>query len=150
MENRGVLNGVLSAALAGFVDTLGIMCWLLIFAVVLIFVDLRFGIKAARKRKERIRFSRAIRRSINKMVDYLCWLCIAAVIDQAFGHALNIPILPNIVMGIIFIVELNSCFSNYFFSIGKKININLFKWFKKKTDIDIDIQEEDNFKNKSL
>lgn len=46
----------------------------LLLAIVLIIVDSRFGVAAARKRGEPIRTSRKWRRAINKLVDYVCWV----------------------------------------------------------------------------
>ena len=41
-------------------------------AAVVIVCDLFFGCEAARKRGERVRISRAVRRTVNKMCEYLC------------------------------------------------------------------------------
>lgn len=65
---------IIGATIANFYSHLA--PWLLL-GVVLVFVDLRFGVLAAKKRGERIRTSRAWRRTINKMVDYLCWVTLA-------------------------------------------------------------------------
>ena len=65
--------------------------WLLLGAV-LVFVDLRFGVKAAIARGEEIRPSRAVRRTINKMVDYLCWVTLAEVCTMTFDGTLVVPV----------------------------------------------------------
>lgn len=115
--------------------------WVLLLAVIIVFVDLRFGIRAARVRGERIRTSRAVRRTINKIVDYACWILLAGVLGEAFGEPFGIPILPLIVLLVVFGCEINSCFSNYFESRGQKMKVNIFKLFAKKTDI-IEPEEE--------
>ena len=56
---------VLGASITSFYAHLA--PWLLL-GMILVIADLRFGIMAAKKRGEKIRFSRAIRRTINKMV----------------------------------------------------------------------------------
>lgn len=102
--------------------------WVLIAALVLIGVDLRFGVSAAIKRGESVQFSRAIRRTINKIVDYTCWILLAGVVGEAFGEPFNIPLLPLIILLVIFGCEINSCYSNYFESRGKNVKINIFKY----------------------
>ena len=116
--------------------------WFMLLAVILIIADLRFGIAAAKKRGEQIRFSRAGRRTINKIVDYLCWILLAGAIGKAFGLPFDIPILPAIVLLVIYGFEINSCYGNYFEAHGKKVKVNIFKYFSKKADI-IDVEEKE-------
>lgn len=122
--------------------------WVLAAALVIIIVDLRFGVSAARKRGETVRFSRAIRRTINKIVDYTCWILLAGVIGQAFGEPFHIPLLPLIMLLVVFGCEINSCFSNYFEAKGKRVSVDIFKFFAKKMDIII-IEKEDK-QNKTV
>ncbi len=100
--------------------------WLLLGAV-LVFVDLRFGLMAARKRKEGIRPSRAIRRTINKMIDYLCWVTLAEVCSMTFDGILGVPVVTIAILIIIYGIELNSCVNNYLEYKGVKKRLNFFK-----------------------
>lgn len=109
--------------------------WIVLLAFVLVIVDLRFGIRAAKARGEKVRASRAVRRTINKMVDYVCWILLAGAIGEVYGEPFGVPLLPLIVLLVVFGVEVNSCFSNFFESRGKKIKVNIFKFFANKTDI---------------
>lgn len=143
MQERNVINGMLVVVLSSFSDFLFPLRWFLILAGVIIIVDLRFGVKAAQTRGEQIRFSRAGRRTINKMVDYLCWVMLAGSLGKAIGEPFGLPLLPALVLLIVFGFEINSCFNNYFESRGKKMKINIFEYFKRKTDI-IDVKEEDD------
>lgn len=143
MQERNVINGALVLVLSGFSDFLFPLRWLFILAGVIIVVDLRFGIKAARRRGENIRFSRAGRRTINKAVDYLCWTMLAGALGKAIGEPFGIPLLPVLVLLVVFGFEINSCFNNYFESRGKKMKINFFDLLKKKADI-IDVKDEDD------
>ena len=103
------------------------MLWFLILAIILILGDLRFGIAAAKKRGERIRPSRAVRRSINKLVDYICWLSIATVMGINFGTVFDIPLLSVIIMAVVCIIEMSSIIDNYLEYKGIKKKVNLIK-----------------------
>lgn len=100
--------------------------WLLL-GMVLVFVDLRFGLLAAKARKEDIRPSRAWRRTLNKMVDYLCWVTLAEVCSRTFGLALGAPIVSIAMLFIIYGIELNSCVNNYLEYKGIKKKWNFFR-----------------------
>lgn len=144
MSERNIPQFSVIAMLFDFFEPLR---WILIAALVLILVDLRFGIAAARRRGEIVRFSRAIRRTVNKIVDYFCWVLLAGVIGEAFGEPFSIPLLPLIILLVIFGCEINSCYSNYFESHGEKVKVNIFKLFAKKADI-IEPDESENSENK--
>ena len=143
MDERNVVGGLFAVALSWVTEFLEPLRWMLLLGVILILVDLRFGIRAAAKRGEHLRFSRAIRRTLNKMVDYLCWVFLSCAISKAFALSFG-NIIPFVVMGIIYIVEINSCFSNYFESRHLNIKVNVFKWFMGKTGVVI---EENPSKN---
>lgn len=135
MHERNIINGVSTVFLTDFVTFFYPLKWFSLLAILIVFADLRFGVKAAQKRGEVVRSSRAVRRTINKLVDYACWLFLAGAFGQAFGHFFDEKILPSLIMLVIFGVEINSCFSNYFEYHGKKIKVDIFKLFAKKTDI---------------
>lgn len=103
----------------------------ILLAIVLIIVDSRFGIAAARKRGETIRTSRKWRRAINKLVDYVCWVTLAGLFGQTFGTILGIPVLSGLLLLIVYGVEISSCFNNYFEYKGIKKRINIFKLFNR-------------------
>lgn len=144
MSDRNIISAMAASFLAPFVEIIGAMRWFFMLAPILIICDLWFGIQAAKKRGEKIKKSRAIRRTINKVVDYLCWIFLAATMGQAIGNPLEIPILPIIIMCIVIGVEFESCVVNYFESKGKKVRFNVWKLFGKKIEdsIDIDVKDE--------
>ena len=89
----------------------------LIVALLLIIVDLVFGIAAARKRNEIVRFSRALRRTVNKLVEYACWVILAASLAVAFDYKPLNWILLAVVIG----NEMISILTNWLFVHGKKV-----------------------------
>lgn len=135
MNERNVINGTLASYLAWAADFVSPIRWFLLAALALVLADLKFGIDAARHRGEIIRKSRAVRRSINKVIDYICWILVATSFGQAFGTPFGIPVLPAIVLLVVYGCEINSCFNNYFEAHGSRMRINIFKWFKSKNDI---------------
>lgn len=131
MGERNVINGAVASILAPFMEQWQmIMVWLVV-AFALIMGDLRFGIMAARKRGETIRPSRAARRTINKLVDYICWVSIAIALGGSFGAVFGVPLVPAIVMLIVCGIELSSIFDNYFEYKGVKKKFNVFKFLGK-------------------
>lgn len=127
MHERNIIGGFTAAVLSPFVEGWQQMLWFLILAIILILGDLRFGIAAAKKRGEKIRPSRAVRRSINKLVDYICWLSIATVVGINFGTVFDIPLLSVIIMTVVCIIEMSSIIDNYLEYKGIKKKVNLIK-----------------------
>ena len=76
-----------------------------------------------------------------KMVDYLCWILLAGAIGKTFGEPFDIPLLPSIVLLVIYGFEINSCYGNYFEAHGRHVKVDIFKFFRRKSDI-IDIEEK--------
>ena len=110
---------------------------------VVIVCDLFFGCEAARKRGERVRISRAVRRTVNKMCEYLCWVMLGITISIGFAA----DWLKYLIFAIIYGNELSSCLSNYFAAKGKRITFNVFSLLGRRLGIDELEQchiEEDN------
>lgn len=133
MQDRNVIAGATAAVISPLVDFYSKLLPFLILAIALIAIDSRFGILASRKRGEAIRASRAVRRAINKLVDYICWITLAGMIGQTFGMAFHIPLLSMVVLCIVYAIELTSIFNNYFFYKGLKMKFNGIKFFSKIT-----------------
>lgn len=131
MHERNIIGGMTAAVLSPFVEGWQRIIWFLILAIILILGDLRFGIAAAKKRGEHIRPSRAVRRSLNKMVDYICWLSIATVVGVNFGSVFGLPTLSVIIMAVVCIIELSSIVDNYLEYKGIKKKINVIKLLSK-------------------
>lgn len=131
MTERNIIGSTAAAVLSPFVDGWQTLTIWLMVAFVLILGDLRFGIMAARKRGEKIRGSRAIRRTLNKTIDYICWVSIAMVLGASFGNIFGVPLLAAIIMVVVCGVELSSIFDNYFEYKGIKKHFNVWKFFGK-------------------
>lgn len=65
-------------------DTLYAMIPWLIIAGIIVIMDLYYGVKAAKKRGEEVRSSRAIRRTVAKIFEYFCWTVMACALTVVF------------------------------------------------------------------
>lgn len=63
--------------------------WMLVLIVVLILSDFWFGVSDSLKNKKEFRFSRAGRRTCNKLVDYLTYLLIGTLIGMGITEPLG-------------------------------------------------------------
>ena len=131
IQDRNILTGTATTLAAPLVDFYRPLIPFFLLAVVLVVCDCRFGVAAARKRNERIRQSRKWRRSVNKMVDYICWVTLAGLFGESFGSVLGIPILSILILLLVYGIEIMSCFNNFFESRGIKKKINIFKLFNR-------------------
>lgn len=149
---RNVIGGFTATVLTPMIDGWAKLIPYIIFAIVLILADLRYGLKAARKRGEEIRHSRAWRRSLNKLVDYICWLSISWFFGLTFGKDFGVPIISYAVLAIIYFIELQSILDNYleYKGLDKKISIwKLFKSLFKKAEVEIEevVEEKEDKKD---
>lgn len=147
MQERNIINGVMASAIMPLLTFYENLMPYIGLAIILIIVDSRFGIAAARKRGETIRPSRKWRRAINKLVDYVCWVTLAGVFGQAYGSILDIPALAALMLLVVYGVELTSIFNNYFEYKGMRRKINVFKLFRR-PDIEQCIEDVGNDKTK--
>jgi hypothetical protein len=144
MQERNVIGASTAAVISPLVDFYLNLAPFLMLALILIIVDSRFGVLAARKRGETIRPSRKWRRAINKLVDYICWITLAGMIGRTFGESFHIPILSTIVLLIVYGIELSSIVNNYFEYKGINKVFNIWKLFGKfrQSEIVTDVIEE--------
>lgn len=143
MEENNVIGSATATILAPMVDNLPYLVLWAAVAIVLLVSDLRFGICAARKRGEKIRPSRAIRRTVNKLVDYFCWVSIAYVVGGGFGLIFGFPIIPAVIMLLVCAVELSSIADNYCEYKGLKKRLNIFKLTGKLIGKAVNVGEDD-------
>lgn len=133
MQERNVLGATSAAVVSPLVDFYVNLAPFIMLALVLIVVDSRFGVLAAKKRGEVIRTSRKWRRAINKLVDYICWVTLAGLLGRTFGTAFHIPVMSTIVLCIVYGIELTSIVNNYFEYKGINKKFNGWKFFAKIT-----------------
>lgn len=88
--------------------------WMIVLAIILILSDLWFGVSASRIQGIVIRKSRAGRRTLNKLVDYICYILLGAVIGKAIGEPYGVdPIGVSItIMVLCYCFEVDSIYGH--------------------------------------
>lgn len=88
--------------------------WMILLAIILILSDLWFGISASRVQGIVIRKSRAGRRTLNKLVDYICYILLGMVIGKAIGEPYGVnPIGVSItIMILCYCFEIDSIYGH--------------------------------------
>jgi len=118
-------GGVAVTALAFLHTAFNNMIPYCICALPLIVLDLCFGVRAARVRKEKVTFSRAFRRTMSKTFDYLVWIIIAATIALAFEKHW----LEWIILGMVMGNEIISIIGNYLETKGLTFSwLGFYRW----------------------
>ena len=129
--------GVAGAAVAFLQEAVLRMVPYAIIAIPLITLDLIYGVKAAKYRKERVRVSTAIRKTVTKSFGYACWIILASTLALSF----NLEWLEWAILGLVFLNELSSIVGNYLETKGlevswKAVGAAFSKIFGQKTGID--------------
>ena len=130
-----LLQGGTSVVMTAFLyEVIADMLPFLIVAVIVILVDLIFGIRAAQHRKEEVRYSRAFRRTVSKMFEYVCWVTLSSSLAVAF----KFPALEWIILGAVILNEVVSIASNWCEVHGIRIKgLNLPKIIGEKVGVDL-------------
>lgn len=139
-EGSFILQGGVSSVAVAFLQSAVLrMIPYAVPSIVLIALDLLWGIRAARYRGERVRLSTAFRRSITKAFSYVCWLVLASTCAIAFDHLW----IEWVILGLVYVNELASIVGNYLETKGleiswKNVNRALFKIGGQKAGVDTD------------
>lgn len=130
-----LLQGGTSVVMTAFLyEVIADMLPFLVVAIVVILVDLIFGIRAAQHRNEDVRWSRAFRRTVSKMFEYVCWVTLSSSLAVAF----KLPALEWIILGAVILNEIVSIASNWCEVHGIRIKgLNLPKIIGEKVGVDL-------------
>lgn len=91
------------------------MRWLFLTAFCLILVDFWFGCHASHKRGDSFRTSRAVRRTLCKMVDYICVVILGAFLGMGIGEPLGVSheAVAAVCVLVAIGVEIDSIYTNW-------------------------------------
>lgn len=131
MEEEGalVLPGSVAATVTAFLQTAVLrMIPYAIPAMFLIALDLVYGCRAARYRKEKVRVSTAVRRTMTKLFTYICWIILASTLALSFHQ----DWLEWVVLGLVYLNELASIVGNYLETKGMEFSfVGFYRWLLK-------------------
>ena len=91
----------------------------LVLAVPIIILDLLYGIRAAKYRGEKVRWTTAIRRTVDKAVGYVMWCAAAVMIVQLF----EVEWLDKAILGLVYGNEFISVIANYLETKGITLSV---------------------------
>ena len=128
-ESALIVEGSVSAALIALLQTAVLrMIPYAVPGLMLVVIDLAYGIKAAKARGEKVRASTAIRRSVTKVFLYIAWLILATTIAIAFDKTR----LEWGVLALVYGNEFLSVIGNYLESKGLSFSIAaVYRWLIK-------------------
>jgi hypothetical protein len=146
-----VVEGGVSAAFVAYLQqTVLAMIPFALPALVLVALDLDFGLRAAkhryqkyRREQDRVTFSRAVRGTVGKVFDYVCWLVVSSSMSVAFHQ----DWIQWAILGLVYVNELGSVIGNYLctkdieFSLLdflKAVFVYIGRWFGNKLGITTD------------
>lgn len=111
-------------------------------ALLLITLDLIYGVRAARFRQERVRFSTGLKKTATKIMSYCCWIVLASTLTVAFEKEW----IEVAVLGLVYINELTSIIGNYLETKGIHLSfVGIYRLiFKKGAEkVGIEVSDED-------
>ena len=129
--NAVVEGGVAAVTVAVLQKTVLAMIPFALPALVLVLLDLHFGIKAARHRykkykrpDDRVTFSKSLRGTVGKVFEFACWLIIASSMTVAFKKEW----IQWVTLGLVYVNEIGSIIGNYLCT--KDIEFSLLAFLK--------------------
>lgn len=128
-ESTFIMTGSISATIVAFLQAAVLrMIPYAVPGLFLIVLDLIFGCKAAICRGEKVRLSTAIRRTMLKTFEYLCFIVLASTLALAFSKAW----LEWVVLGLVYLNEFLSIIGNHLETKGITLSlVGVFRWFVK-------------------
>lgn len=126
-----VEGGVVAITVAVLQKTVLAMIPFALPAVVLVLLDLHFGIKASRHRyqkhkrpEDRVTFSKALRGTVGKVFEFAAWLILSSSMSIAFKQEW----IQWLTLGLVYVNEIGSIIGNYLCT--KDIEFSLLGFFK--------------------
>ena len=97
MEEKEIISGTIqggfaSVATAFVIESLQHMIPWLIVSFVVIITDLAFGVRKSLLMGEEVRFSRAVRCTMGKLVTYFAFVCMVCMVNVATGQDWHIDV----------------------------------------------------------
>lgn len=136
-----VLQGGMSATAIAFLQTTVLrMIPYALPSLFFIILDLVYGIKSAKSKKEKVRFSTAVRRTTTKAFQYVCWLVLSTTLALAF----KADWLEWFILGLVYINEFASIVGNFLETKGMELSfVDFYRWVFRKASEKVGIAVEE-------
>lgn len=110
-----VTQGATTTVLSAYFHTayVSMVPWFLA-AIPLIILDLNYGRKRAKMRKETVTINKSVRMTLDKTLSYICWIMLSTTLSMAFGY----DWIKFVIMAIIYGLEVLSVIRAYLFCKG--------------------------------
>lgn len=125
--------------------------WMIILGILLVISDFWFGVSESRMKRKKVRRSSACRKSINKSIDYFCYITLGSIFGKAMGEYYHFdPIFVSAsVMIICYLFEIDSVYGHICALHGIKKPLSIWKVIRwvftlKFKDLGNAIKEMDN------
>ena len=135
--SRAIGIGIMASELETLVYDLR---WLIALSFALIIADFWLGISESKLIGKEIRKSKAWRRTLNKVVDYMCYLMVAGLLGKAIGEPMGLDALKvaSVVMLLTCAWELDSIYGHICVLNGAEKDFSIRKFiigiFKRKSE----------------
>lgn len=140
---KSITATALAAELGGLVYDLR---WLLLAALSLVVADLFFGAWCAIADGDKVRFSRALNRTLAKIVGYLCYILVGGAAGMAVGEPFGVPSVKvaAVIGGLVLLMELSSVVGHVTHLHGWKVDVKglLVSWLRSKSEAAASAVEE--------
>lgn len=122
-------NNVITSFITEYGQVLFDLRWMVVLGIVLVISDFWFGISESRKKKKKIRRSSAFRRTLNKVMDYFCYVTLGSLIGKALGEYYGFdPIAISVsVMILCYAFEIDSIYGHICTIHGIKKHYSIWK-----------------------
>lgn len=127
-EDEGIITSFLHEYLQILID----LRWMIILGVVLVISDFWFGISESRVKKKKIRRSSACRRTINKSIDYFCYITLGSILGKVLQeyYGLDAIVISVSVMILCYAFEIDSIYGHICAIHGIKKHYSIWKLIK--------------------
>lgn len=124
-ESTIIEGGTAAAAVVFLQQSVTRMIPYFLPAIALIILDLIYGVRAARVRGERIKFTTGLKMTATKTFSYICWIILASTLTVSFGKSW----IEWAVLGLVFVNEFASIIGNYLETKGIRLSFGaLYRW----------------------
>lgn len=124
-------SNLITSFVSEYAQVLFDLRWMIILGIALVISDFWFGISESRNKKKKIRRSSACRRTLNKMMDYFCYITLGSLLGKALGeyYGFDPMIISVSVLVLCYGFEIDSIYGHICALHGIKKHYSIWKLF---------------------